>query len=185
VAPMFFGLVVILFGLSILLEGVFHIDIPVFRIAVGLLLLYLGARMLLNAFSGGRRYDRSDDAAVFSERTYAPSPTEGERLKYDIIFGRGVVDLTKTARDGADRRVEVNAIFGSATVKIDPTVPLEVEVNAAFGDARLPDHSTTALGSFRYRPPGQGQQTPKLHLKINVVFGSCLVIELPAPPPAA
>jgi hypothetical protein len=184
-APMFLGLVVILFGLSILLEGVFHIDIPVFRIAVGLVLMYLGARMLLNVFSGGGRHGRSDDSAVFSDREYRPNPGEGGRLKYDIIFGRGVVDLTKVARDGADRRVEVNAVFGSATVKIDPSVPTEIEVNVAFGDARLPDHGTTALGSFRYRPPGQDKQEPKLHLKLNAVFGSCQVIEQPAAPPTA
>jgi predicted membrane protein len=179
-APMFFGLVVILFGLSILLEGVFHIDIPVFRIALGLLLLYLGARMLLNVFSGSDRHGSGDDPAVFSNRSYSPSTGDGDRLKYDIIFGRGVVDLTKIAREGGDRRVEVNVIFGSALVKIDPAAPLEVEVNAAFGDARLPDHSTTALGSFRYRPPGQDKQDPKVRIKLNVVFGSCQVVEQPA-----
>jgi predicted membrane protein len=183
-APMFFGLVVILIGLSILLEGVFHVDIPIFKIALGLLFLYLGARMLLAVFSGGGRHGRDDDAAIFSNRSYSPSTGDADRLKYDIIFGRGVVDLTRVPREGPDRRVEVNAVFGNATVKIDPAVPLEVEVNAAFGDARLPDHSTTALGSFRYRPQGQDKQEPKLHLKLNVVFGACQVIEQPMPPPA-
>jgi predicted membrane protein len=179
-APMFFGLVVILIGLSILLEGVFHINVPLFRIALGLFLLYLGARMLLGVFSGSDRHGSWDDPAVFSNHSYSPSTGDGDRLKYDIIFGRGMVDLTRIAREGGARRVEVNVVFGSALVKIDPTVPLEVEVNSAFGDARLPDQSATALGTFRYRPPGQDkQQEPKLRIKLSVVFGSCQVLEQP------
>jgi len=179
-APMFFGLVVILFGLSILLEGVFHINLPVFRIALGLFLLYLGARILLNVFSGSDRHGSADDAAVFMNRSYHPGAGDQDRLKYDIIFGRGTVDLTQIAREAGERRVEVNVVFGSALVRIDPATPLEVEVNAAFGDARLPDQSTTALGSFRYRPSGQDkQQPPKVRIKLNVIFGSCQVVEQP------
>jgi predicted membrane protein len=91
-----------------------------------------------------------------------------------------MVDLTKVAREAGERRVEVNVVFGSALVKIDPATPLEVEVNAAFGDARLPDQSTTALGSFRYRASNQDkQQAPKVRIKLNVVFGSCQVLEQP------
>ncbi len=172
--PLFFGLVIVLVGISIILEAVFQIHLPIVRIALGLFFIYLGIRFLT-----GRRWHDGEThmRGVFSEDNYAP--VSGDHVKHDVVFGRGVVDLTHLARDGGEAHAQVNTIFGATVVKIDPAVPLEIEVNSALGEARLPDQSVTAIGTLHYRPPGQ-KEPPRLHVRVNVVFGSSQVVEVTA-----
>ena len=174
--PLFFGLLVVLIGISIILEAVFQIHLPFIRLALGFFFIYLGIRFL----SGGRWRDgEMRVSGVLRDDTY--TPTGGDHVKHDVIFGRSVVDLTRLARDGGEVRAEVNTIFGATVVKIDPAVPLEIEVSSAFGDARLPDQSVTAIGTMRYRPPGQ-KDPPRLKIRLNVVFGSSQVVEVSSAP---
>jgi hypothetical protein len=174
--PLFFGLLVVLIGISIVFEAIFQVHLPIVRIALGLFFIYLGVRFLT-----GRRWHDGEThmRGVFSDDSYAPSG--GNRVKHDVIFGRGVVDLTRLAHDGAEVRAEVNTIFGATIVKIDSAVPLEIEVSSAFAEARLPDQSVTAIGSLHYRPAGQ-KDAPRLHVRLNVVFGSSQVIDVASAP---
>jgi hypothetical protein len=175
--PLFFGLLVMLIGISIILEAVFHISLPIIRIALGFFFIYLGIRFL----TGGRWHDGENRSrGVFRDDQY--TPTSGDHVKHDVVFGRSVVDLTKLARDGGEVHADVNTVFGATVVKIDPAVPLEIEVSSAFGDARLPDESVTALGTTHYRPAGQ-KDPPRLRITLSVVFGSSQVVEVASPPP--
>jgi hypothetical protein len=174
--PLFFGLLVVLIGISIILEAVFHLHLPFVRLALGLFFIYLGIRFL----TGGRWRDgEMRVSGVLRDDSY--TPTGGDHVKHDVIFGRSVVDLTRLAHDGAEVHAEVNTIFGATVVKIDPAVPLEIEVSSVFGDARLPDQSVTAIGTMRYRPLGQ-KEPPRLRVQLNVVFGSSQVVEVPSSP---
>jgi hypothetical protein len=174
--PLFLGLLVMLIGISIVLEAIFHIHLPFIRLALGLFFIYLGIRFL----TGGRWRDGElRVSGVLRDDSYTPSG--GDHVKHDVIFGRSVVDLTRLAHDGGEVRAEINTIFGATVVKIDPSVPLEIEVSSAFGDARLPDQSVTAIGNMRYRPAGQ-KDPPRLRVRLNVVFGSSQVVEVIAPP---
>jgi len=174
--PLFFGAFVVLIGISIILEAVFQIHLPIVRIALGLFFIYLGVRFL----SGGRWRDGELRAhGVFRDDTY--TPTGGDHVKHDVVFGRSVVDLTRLGRDGGEVHADVNTVFGATIVKIDPAVPLEIEVSSVFSDARLPDQSVTAIGTLRYRPPGQ-KEPPRVRIRLNVVFGSSQVVEVPSAP---
>ena len=42
----FWGTIVVIFGISMLLKAVFHIDLPVFRILLGLIVIYFGLRLI-------------------------------------------------------------------------------------------------------------------------------------------
>ena len=55
----------------------------------------------------------------------------------------------------------------------------------AFGEVRMPDESVAAFGNARYRTTEPGE--PLLRVKVNAVFGSCLVLlgESHAPKPGA
>ena len=107
--------------------------------------------------------------------SYTPRADE-DRPKYSIVFSRGTVDLSQLAKNGEGAWAEVTVVFGNALVKVDPAVPREVEINTAFGEVHLPNQTTGNIGNYHYRPPGQTGE-PRLHLKLNVVFGGCQVIE--------
>jgi len=179
------GALVLLAGVSIILGAVFDIHLPLFRSAVALVLILVGVRMLFGAWTPARKTSADTSSVFFEERLLGPTVAAPDRLKYDVIFGRGVIDLTTLPRDGLDRTVEINSIFGAAEVRVDPSTPYEVDATSAFGETRtpLPGRAASGFGSVHYQPPAA--VPPRLHLKVNSVFGSSEVIETPrAPLPA-
>lgn len=177
--PLFVGMVIVLAGASLILEAVFKIHIPLLRIAFGLFFIVLGARIVFGPWphlAAGQPH-----AAVMSEQRFAPGPAVGDRLKYDVVFGRAEVDLTGLSPLDHDVFVEVNAVFGDVLVMVDPTVALEVDSSAAFGMTRLPDRQTVAFGSAHYQ--GSARAGPRLELKLNAVFGNAEVREVANPRP--
>jgi hypothetical protein len=178
-----FGLLVLLAGASIILDALFDVHVPLFRSGLALVLIFIGARILIGAWSSPRTDPATNGALVMEDRVYAPGPGSPERMKYDVVFGRGVIDLTALPAD-RDRTVEVNTVFGAAEIRVSPTIPYEVDATSAFGEARTPDRVATGFGSVHYQPPGILPR--RLHLRVNSVFGSSRVVEVtpPVPPPA-
>jgi len=170
--PIFLGSLVVLAGLSMLLEALFKIHIPFVRSAFALLLIFFGVRMLFGAWAPRSVGTGATGSALMSELTFAPTRAE-PAMKYDVVFGQGAIDLTRLDRPTQPSHVEVNVIFGSATLKIDPSLPTVIEANAAFADVRMPDRSLAAFGNARYET-GRGE--PLLRVRINTVFGSCHVL---------
>jgi hypothetical protein len=162
------GALVILAGVSLLLRVVFHIHLPLVPAAFGFLLIYLGAHLVL-----GSRFARrpSNTTTVFGERSFAPAGANPP-AKYDIIFGRGTVDLTGVHPTAADVPVEINVVFGAAVVLLDAATPLQLEASSVFGVARTPDHQAVSFGTLHSGPRGQPPGAAALHLRVNVVFGS-------------
>jgi hypothetical protein len=179
------GILVLVAGLSIILGSVLDIHLPLFRSAVALVLILLGVRMLFGAWAPARKGSADSTSVLFEERVLGPTSAAPARMKYDVVFGRGVIDLTTLPRDALDRTVEINSIFGAAEVRVDSATPYEVDGTAAFGETRTPGpgRSASGFGSFHYQPPSA--VPPLLHIKVNSVFGSSEVIETPhAPLPA-
>lgn len=169
------GAFVLLIGASILVDLLFHVAIPLVRVAVALLCIVVGARLVVHAWGAGR--DASGEAWL-ADRRFAPEGALAGDARYDVVFGRGVVDLTHVVPPAADVTVTVDALFGHAVVKIDPAIGYDVDGTAAFGEVRLPDRNATSMGSLHYQPPAGG--APRLHLRVNAVFGACQVVEAPA-----
>jgi predicted membrane protein len=177
----FFGVLVVLAGISILLDAVFHIHLPLVRTAVALFFIFFGVRILTGAW-GTRDFVRASEGSVLMGDTrFAPTAT-ADKLKYDIIFGRGIVDLTGLPRPEKPIDVEVNTVFGSAQIAIDPSWPVAIDGSAAFGDVRLPDQQRAAFGAAHYQNEPTSTQ-PLLRLKVNSVFSSAEVIQRGALPP--
>lgn len=170
-AGVFWGAVLVLMGLSFILKAAFNIDIPVFRALVGLLFIYFGLQILLG--SHGR-----------DGRTCGPIPVgglvapDGKNGEYNVIFGKGVIDLTGI--EVKDRIVELktNTVFGASTVKLKARTPARVKVNTAFGSAQVPSGDSSAMGTLLYKTPSYLEGKPHLVLEVNAVFGSSdLVVE--------
>jgi predicted membrane protein len=169
-----FGLMIVLVGTSIILNAVFHIDVPLVRTALALFLVFLGARMLLDAWKPHRAED-TDATAVMRESRFEPIRLPDGDFKYDLVFSRGILDLTRLPPPDRDVTVTVNAVFGHATIYVDPAIPYDVAGSAAFGQAKMPNRSSVAFGDTRFAPGADG--AAKMHLKVNAVFGGCEVIE--------
>lgn len=170
-AGFFWGAVLVLMGLSVLLKAVFNIDLPVFRVLVGVLFILFGLRIL----TGG--HDGNDCLRYVPPKGGVVAP-DAKGFEYNVIFGKGVIDLTGV--EVKDRTVELkaNTIFGSSTVRLKAKTPALVKVNTAFGSAQVPGGNATALGSLLYKTPAYQEGKPCLALEVNAVFGSSdLVLE--------
>ena len=168
------GLLVVLLGVSIVLRAVFQIDVPLFRTALGLALVFFGVKLVFDAWSPSR-VRAPETAALLEGRSFAPTAATGPGdLKYSVTLGSGTVDLTRLSPEGPPRRVEVDTVFGQTVIRVDPAIPYEVDASAAFGEARLPNRDATFFGSAHYR----SGQAPHLMLKLNVVFGQAEIQEM-------
>jgi len=164
------GAFFILLGLAVILKHTLNIDIPVVRLFFALFLIYLGVQIILGGF---RRESRAANV-VFDQRRVEVSNSDGQ---YNVIFGKGTVDLTGVDFKDKDMTLEANTIFGASTVKISSTVPTMVKANAAFGNAKLPDGNAAAVGTYLYKNKAYKEGKPCLTVNANVVFGEVEVVE--------
>lgn len=167
----FWGAVVILLGLSIILKEVFHIHIPVFRVLLGVFLLYLGARIIAGGF--GRNWG-SGDSAVFGN---AHMKYDSDKRDYSIVFGSGTIDLTNVRSVIENRKIEVNVVFGNGMVRINDSIPLVIKSSTAFGATIMPNNNSAAFGETRYTSPSYVEGQPHLTLETNAVFGKVEVVK--------
>lgn len=167
------GALIALGGISIILNAVFKVDLPIFRLAVGIFFIYLGV-----VFIFGNRVAPPREWEGWAEQNrLVPKAVSGQDLKYDVVFGRGVVDLTQLEPSREPRRLEINVVFADALVKLDPSIPYELEASSVFGAAQMPDQSMVSFGSLPYAPRKQ-REAAALRIKLNVVFGHASVLEV-------
>ncbi|OFZ01262.1 MAG: hypothetical protein A2Z97_02060 [Bdellovibrionales bacterium GWB1_52_6] len=178
----FLGIFLLLVGVSILLRIFTGINIPLGRIALGVFLIYFGVRVILgSSWNIGWKHERQDreDAhtALFREGNFKPNHTDSSTQDYQIVFGRGTIDLTGLAKFQGEKpdTVEVNVVFGEAVVLLDPTIQTQIHASSVFGEARMPNGDLVAFGSMRHYFPNAAQAPEAISvLKVqgNVVFGS-------------
>jgi len=165
----FWGLVVIIVGLIIIINVIFHTHIPIFSLLFGLFFIWLGIRVLI-----GPSHHKKPQQAIFEEKKIE---TDSLSSKYDIVFGKGVIDLTGYKLKEGITRIEINTIFGSSEIKIDSAMPVKIRASSAFGSARMPDETMIGFGEYTYKSDVLKQTDAKNYLLIylHVVFGSAEV----------
>jgi len=172
----FVGIVIVFIGASIALDALFDIHVLVFRLALALLVFAIGLRVLAGRSARERRSGDSGEAWL-ADRRFAPEGALTHDARFDVVFGRGLVDLSHLEAPAEDVTVQVDAVFGTAVVKMNPAVPYDVSGSSAFGEVRMPDRSAAAFGDVSYQP--KRDQHPHLHVKVNAIFGACQVVEAP------
>jgi predicted membrane protein len=160
----FWGVVLILIGLGVIINVVFGVKIPIFRTIFALFLIYLGIQML----TGTSWHKRSEKVVMFEEKKIE---TITKSDKYDVIFGKGEIDLTGIKPDSQNIGVEINTVFGGSVVKINPAVPTKMIVSSAFGGAHLPDGNVVAFGQYTYKTESYRENEKHLLIRATVVFG--------------
>lgn len=173
----FWGLVLILIGLSIIIRIVFNIDIPVFQIIIGLLLIYLGLQIVFgSSFLIPRRLDRSVirvSKRVAGERweREVKSVQNKDGKTYNIIFSTGNIDLSAIGEIKENVSVSINVVFASAVVWPNPNIPASIKSSTVFGKTVLPDKTVSFFGDS-YSDTETERDQPVMFIEINTVFGS-------------
>lgn len=176
---MFWGVVIIAVGLCVLLGAIFGINIPIFKILLGLFLVYMGIKVIFGAFSldfSVRAEKRSSDHEAVFAKSQFNYPNSKSAKEYITVFGASSLDLTNMANvDGVE--LETVTVFGESEILVKKGTPLRIESNTVFAKSELPGKNISAFGQFYYSTPGLKDSDPALKLKATSVFGSTKIIE--------
>jgi hypothetical protein len=161
----FWGVLLILVGVWFFVRHYIPVHIPVIRVIIAVLLIYVGIRVLVRGpvIHEGR-------TAVFTESTilkYTPDRSQD----YNVIFSSGSVDLSPVVISGSGARAEVNVIFGSGTLHVNPATPVRVTMTSVFGTVEAPGERSVAFGEMVYKTPAYKAGAPALEIKATAVFG--------------
>lgn len=166
----FWGVVLVLIGISVIINVVFHVHIPVFRIIIALILIYMGIKVLLgNTWCRGEK-----NVVAFREEVVAGAEDTNE---YSVVFGKSAIDLTTLPADTKKRKYRVNVAFGSSVVTIPADIPVIIRASSAFGGVNFPNGSTISFGEYVYKNKAYTEQADAITVKIDVAFGGCSVLE--------
>ncbi len=163
----FFGILLILVGISIIIRIIFNIDIPVFKIFIALIFLYIGIRLLTGDFA--IRHTKSGENAIFfGETQFKGLPKDNE---YTILFGQATIDLSKENITEEIQKLKINTIFGGTELIMNENQPVRIKADAAFAGARLPGGNETSFGSVYYESGELDKKKGFFDIESSVVFG--------------
>ena len=160
----FWGSVLIVVGVWFIVRRSVPVHIPVIRILVAVLFVYAGVRILVRG-----PVSTDHNVAIFSESTMSYAPDRSR--EYNLIFSSGLVDLSAASPSGASIRAEVNVIFGSGTLRINPSVPVRVSMSSAFGTVESPNGRSIAFGDTVYTTESWREGAPAVEIHATAVFG--------------
>ena len=166
----FWGITFITLGTLILIKAFFGIDIPIFRIVVALVLMYMGISLLINPphsrvfISHGSMHSHH---TVLGKRNFKH---ETLAENYQVTFGQSTIDLRSVKLD-SPAATDINISFGSANLRLNPEVPTLISANASFGKIEFPDGTQITMGNYTYRSHPHDVE-PLLNIRANVSFGS-------------
>ena len=158
---LFWGLYLIIIGTIFLLRQYFNMNIPVLRLALGAFLIMAGL-----TFMFGQIHLGSDNDTFFGDGGTQIVQRSGE---HNIVFSSRTIDLSKLEPTDRIHRVEVNTIFSSAVVYLDPDSSYRISGTSAFGTMVFPNGNTITFGDGKQVGP-EGKPV-RLDLEVNTVFG--------------
>jgi hypothetical protein len=170
---LFIGVLIILLGLGIIVNVIFHIHIPIFKILFGLVLIFIGLKIILGPwFFFPLRHGESGNA-IFQERTYRGFISDSK--EYNAVFGKAVVDLQDIELKEKVTRIKINAVFGSADVILNKVTPVRIKADAVFGGVQLPENITGAFGTSTYQSKNFNEDQNYLVIEATSVFAGIVI----------
>ncbi len=168
----FWGFLLVLAGILVVLNGLFHTQIPTFRIVVAVVFVAVGIMILNGGFK--MRGHTDQNSVIFGSSTMSP-PSEVNN-EYSIVLGSGIVQLKNISLEKGIVNIKVNTVMGSGVVELPSNMPVKISANAVFGDVRFPDGSFTSFGRNLYESDGLKTGSNYLYIDANAVFGSLRII---------
>ncbi len=167
----FWGVLLIVVGVWFLVRRFIPFQIPLFRVIIAVIFVYIGIRVLVRGPMPAL-HDRN--TMVFSESSLQWSPSHGR--DYNVIFSSGNVDLSGVQLAGSNIRTEVNVVFGSGTLRLNPAMPVRVNMSSAFGTVEAPGGRSIAFGDTVYTTPSYKDGAPALEVHATAVFGRLTIL---------
>jgi len=168
----FWGILLILIGLTVIIRVIFNIHFPIFRVLIAFVFILIGIKILFGSnFKGNNQqfYTNSnvkEADIVFNEGNY-----EGiEHDEYNVVFGKAEYNLAETANINQTRQVTYTVVFGSATIRLNPELPVKIKSETVFSNIKMPDNSSSAFGTSYYTSPKFDENGPYLLINIEAVF---------------
>lgn len=155
------GLFLIVLGVSFIIKALFGWDIPIFKVALGIALIYWGIQVL---------FDTQRPFCTINRKYNANSSCKG----YSTVFGSQTINLSEIRLSQKPTYLQSNTVFGTTEIILDKDIPTELIINATFGTVELPKSGLEMVDSRRYVTPS-GDKKPHLILTINCTFGTVLI----------
>ena len=165
----FWGVLLIVVGVWFLVRRYIPFQLPLIRVIIAVIFVYIGIRILVR---GPVLQDRN--TMVFSESSLQWSPSHGR--DYNVLFSSGTVDLSGVTLTSETIRTQVNVIFGSGTLRLNPSMPVRVNMSSAFGTVEAPGGRSIAFGDSVYTTPAYKEGAPALEVHATAVFGRLTVL---------
>ena len=153
-----------------MINNLFHAKIPVISVIIALLLIFLGIQLLV-----GKKITtgyKSSHEVIFNEANLEANETDS---KYDIIFGKSIIDLTQISTKTYQKNIETDVVFGQAIIKIKKSDPIKIKASCVFGNIVLPDGNTVSFGDRTYESESYSTSDKPINLKVDTVFGESII----------
>lgn len=162
-----------------ILNAIFGFDLPVVRVCIAIFLFYLGFKMLFGSFGIHIGHHDRKNMALFrsGEFRFQADSSDSDHPEYNIIFGKGFVDLREINLTKPNTFVEINTVFGETTVQFDHVIPIEIITHSVFANTTLPDKDINAFGRFHYQSENFDKNQNHITVRANTVFGSLRFIK--------
>ena len=160
----------ILAGVLLIVRNVFKLDLPVMGIIFPVIIISWGISILLGPKGN------SDTDSTFLFHNGSVTGVDGNS-SYNVVFGKGTYDLRNIKVTDKNTRVDLDAVFSSAFVKINPNTPMKIKVSAVFASGRLPDGSVISFGDRTYYTKAYHADSAYVEVHADVVFGDLRIIE--------
>ena len=170
---LFAGVLIILLGLGIIVNVIFHIHIPIFKVLVGLILIFLGLKIIFGSWISFPNFQSNSGNAIFQERTYRGLPRDS--MEYNTVFGKSVVDLRNIELKEKVTRIKVSVVFGGAEVILSEATPVRIKADAVFGGVQLPENVSGAFGTSTYQSKNFDENQNYLVIEGTSVFGEIVI----------
>lgn len=165
-AGLFWGIILIIIGLSIIFRVVF--DINIFRVAIGILLIFFGIKVLL----GKNFFHSTNKSEVLFDKQVVTTLT-GDHTEYNVLFGKAVYDLRNLDIKGDNRvTVDLHTVFGNTVFYLNPEIPVKIKAESVFGNITLPDGNSTSFGTSHYSSGEISGSSVYLRVRANAIFGN-------------
>jgi hypothetical protein len=163
------GILLVLIGMELIFKAIFGINIPIFRIAFGLFLIYLGTTFLTDS-NKSTHHAHKKGIIRFEKKIINETDI---KHNYQVIFGEAFINLAD-ADITKPTHVTVSTQFGSTTLVLNENVPTRITTHASFGNAELPDSTQLTFGSHSFTL-GDPEERSQLEIDAHVTFGNLII----------
>ncbi|MDP8231085.1 MAG: LiaF-related protein [Candidatus Zophobacter franzmannii] len=159
----YWGAVLVLIGLGYIYNTIAEKNLPVFKIAFGIIVLTIGIQIIYSTISPNKTN------FVMFKGSKVNHTSAGD---YSVVFGSTVIDLTNVDLTQGDVVKTVEVVFGGADVYIPRDVPIEIKSETVLGSTESPFGNSSGFGDRKFTQGAKSDTLGTLVIKSECVFGS-------------